>query len=158
AVMNRHKARFEFRHNSAVSLAGAWASALAWRGLSSPREALEKLLALTPADVNRVARKYFQREHRIKVVLPPSADGNRPPQSRGFGGTEKFASNAKLNVPLPEWAKKALDQLEMPHWWLDPVTLELKNGITLIVEPESVSSTVTLYGKVRSNPDLQAPE
>jgi zinc protease len=46
----------------------------------------------------------------------------------------------------------------MPHWTLDPVTMHLDNGITLIVQPTKVSKTVTVFGRVDRNQDLQAPE
>ena len=158
AAKRQEKAQFEFSKNSATDLAESWSQALAWQGLGSPREALDQILAVTPEDVDRVAREYLRPDQRITVVLTPSPNGKRPPNSNGFGGTEKFASNDMLDAPLPEWAARQLAKLQMPHWTLDPVKMKLPNGITLIVQPTTVSKTVTVYGRVDSNEDLQAPK
>ena len=158
AAKKQEQAQFEFARNSAMQLAESWSQALAWQGLDSPRQGLDRILAVTPADVDRVAREYLKPDQRITVVLTPDPNGKRPPNSQGFGGTESFASNDKLDAPLPEWAAKRLQQLQMPHWTLDPVTMKLANGITLIVQPTHVSKTVTVYGRVDSNENLQAPK
>ncbi len=158
AAKRQEKAQYEFSKNSAMSLAESWSQALAWQGLDSPEQALDRILAVTPRDVDRVAREYLQPDQRITVVLTPSPSGKRPPNSQGFGGTEQFAGNDKLDVPLPEWATKQLAKLEMPHWTLDPVKMPLPNGITLIVQPETISKTVTLVGHVDHDDDLQEPE
>ena len=158
AAKRQERAQFEFSKNSAMNLAETWSQALAWQGLNSPQEALDQILAVTPQDVDRVAREYLKPDQRITAVLTPNPNGKRPPNSQGFGGTESFASNDKLDAPLPEWAAKQLAKLEMPHWTLDPVKMTLSNGITLIVQPTSVSKTVTVVGHVDSNEDLQAPK
>ncbi|HEV2219824.1 MAG TPA: pitrilysin family protein, partial [Casimicrobiaceae bacterium] len=59
---------------------------------------------------------------------------------------------------LPDWAAKALGKLEMPHWTLDPTQMKLENGITLIVQPETVSKTVTVVGHVDHDAGLQEPK
>ena len=151
-------AQFEFHKNSSTSLASEWSSALAWRGLESPEEAEQQMRKVTVADVNRVAREYLQPDKKITVILTPSENGKRPPNSSGFGGTESFAGNDKLDVPLPEWAAKDLSKLKMPHWTLNPVTMKLDNGITLIVQPESVSKTITLVGQIDNNAGIEEPE
>lgn len=158
AAKRQERAQFEFSRNSATDLAESWSQALAWQGLNSPQEGLDQILAVTPADVDRVAREYLKPDQRITVVLTPNPNGKRPPNGNGFGGTESFASNDKLDAPLPEWATKQLAKLQMPHWTLDPVTTKLANGITLIVQPTNVSKTVTVVGRVDSNEDLQAPK
>jgi zinc protease len=157
AAKRQERAQFEFAGNSAVSEASAWSQALAWQGLDSPREALDRIERVSVDDVNRVAREYLQPGERVSVVLTPSLNGTRPPDSSGFGGSEKFAGNDKLDVPLPDWASKALATLRMPHWTLDPVSMKLDNGITLIVQPESVSKTVTVVGHVDHDDDMQEP-
>ncbi|MGH8191844.1 MAG: M16 family metallopeptidase, partial [Rhodanobacteraceae bacterium] len=158
AAKRQEKAQFEFSKNSAMNLAESWSQALAWQGLDSPKEALDQILAVTPEDVDRVAREYLKPDQRVTLVLTPSPNGKRPPNSQGFGGTESFASNDKLDAPLPAWATAQLAKLEMPHWTLDPVRMKLDNGITLIVQPETISKTVTVMGRVDSNEDLQAPK
>lgn len=158
AAKRQERAQFEFDKNSASGLASAWSQALAWQGLDSPREALDQIEQVTVQDVNRVAREYLRPDRRVTIVLTPTPNGKRPPNSQGFGGTESFASNAKLDAPLPEWASRQLQKLEMPHWTLDPVTMKLDNGITLIVQPENVSKTITVVGQIDHDDNLQEPK
>jgi len=148
----------EFNKNSAVTLASEWSQALAWQGLDSPEQADEQIRNVTVDDVNRVARAYLKPDDRVTVVLTPDENGKRPPDSNGFGGTESFASNDKLDAPLPEWAEKALGKLAMPHWTLAPVDMKLDNGIRLIVQPESISKTVTIVGHVDQDASLLEPK
>ncbi|HSN00084.1 MAG TPA: pitrilysin family protein [Rudaea sp.] len=157
AAKRSELAQAEFKKNSAVQLASSWSWALAWEGLDSPDQTEQQIRDVTVADVDRVAREYLKPDSRVTVVLTPDPNGKRPPNSQGFGGTEKFGSDDKLDVPLPEWASAALAKLEMPHWTLDPVSMRLGNGITLIVQPESVSKTVTVAGHVDHDAKLQEP-
>ena len=157
AAKRQEAAQAEFDKNSAVTLASAWSQALAWQGLNSPEEAQTQIQKVTAADVDRVARRYLESDARIVVVLTPSETGERPPESSGFGGTEKFAGNDKLDVPLPAWAARDLSKLEMPHWTLDPKSMKLDNGITLVVQPETISKTVTVVGHVDHDDHLQEP-
>jgi len=158
AAKNSELARFEFNKNSAVSQARAWSRALAWQALDSPEQAEEQIRNVSVDDVDRVARKYLTPQQRVTIVLTPDPDGKRPPNSLGFGGSESFAGNEKLDVPLPEWAAQPLARLEMPRWTLEPVAMKLANGISLIVQPEAVSKTVTVVGHVDHNAGLQEPE
>ena len=147
----------EFNKNSAVTLASAWSQALAWQGLDSPDEAEQQIRNVTVDDVNQVARAYLRTDGRVTVVLTPDQNGKRPPDSNGFGGTESFGSNDKLDAPLPEWAEQTLRTLAMPHWTLAPVDMKLENGIRLIVQPEAISKTVTVVGHVDQDAGLQEP-
>ncbi|TAM25916.1 MAG: insulinase family protein [Rhodanobacter sp.] len=157
AAKRQERVQFEFAKNSAYTQATAWSQALAWQGLNSPQQCLEQIERVTAQDVDRVARKYFQPDQRITVVLTPSQDGKRPPDSTGFGGTESFGGDNKLDTPLPAWATNELARLELPHWTLDPTSMKLDNGITLIVQPEDVSKTVTVVGHVDHNDNMQEP-
>ena len=150
-------AQAEFNKNSAVSLASAWSQAIAWMGLSSPEEAEEQIRNVTVADVDRVAREYLKADQRVTVVLTSDNNGQRPPDSAGFGGSESFAGNDKLDAPLPSWAAEQLSKLEMPRWTLAPVQMTLDNGIHLIVQPENISKTVTVLGHIDNNAKLQEP-
>jgi zinc protease len=150
-------AQAEFNKNSAVTLASAWSQAVAWMGLNSPEEAEQQIREVTVADVNRVAREYLKPDQRVTVVLTSDNNGQRPPDSAGFGGSETFAGNDKLDAPLPAWAADKLSKLEMPRWTLAPVQMKLDNGIRLIVQPETISKTVTVLGHIDNNPKLHEP-
>ncbi|GLQ95175.1 M16 family metallopeptidase [Dyella acidisoli] len=150
-------AQAEFNKNSAVTLASAWSQSIAWMGLNSPEEAEEQIRNVSVDDVNRIARQYLKSSERVTVVLTPDENGKRPPDSSGFGGSESFNSNDRLDGPLPDWATEKLSKLEMPRWTLAPVEMKLDNGIRLIVQPASISKTVTVMGHIDNNPKLQEP-
>ncbi len=158
AAKRSELAQFELQKNSAASVASAWSHALAWTGVDSPEAAEQRIQDVKVDDVNRVARAYLRSDARVSVVLTPDANGKRPPESSGFGGTESFGTKEPLDVPLPDWAAHTLAKLEMPHWTLEPTQVTLANGITLVVQPETVSKTVTVVGHVDHNAGLQEPK
>jgi zinc protease len=156
AAKRREAAEAEFNRNSISGLAMAWSNALAIEGLNSPEEDVAAIMKVTPEDVNRVAREYLSFDHAITAVLTPQPSG-KPISSKSFGGRESFAPSETKAVELPAWAKTALARLAVPDSTVHPVVTTLPNGLKLIVQPESVSDTVSVYGTVRNNPDLETP-
>jgi len=146
----------EFQKNSVSGLAEAWSDAVAIEGRSSPDEDIDMMKKVTADDVNRVARKYIDRNHAIVAVLTPQASG-KPVSSGGFGGAESFAPKEVKGVALPEWAESAVGRLTVPTSTVAPVVSTLPNGLKVIVQPEAISNTVTVMGYVRQNSVLQTP-
>ncbi len=144
----------ETEKNSALGLAGAWAEAVAVEGRTSPAQDLDAIERVTVADVDRVARKYLDPAHAIVAVLTPESSG-KPVSSKGFGGKESFTPTGMHETPLPVWARATLARLSVPRSTLHPVVDTLPNGIQLIVQPESVSRTVSVVGEVKTNPNLE---
>ncbi len=147
----------EFQKNSVSGLAQTWSSAVAIEGRNSPDEDLQAMEKVTVNDVNRVARQYIDTSHAIVAALTPQASG-KPISSTGFGGAESFAPKETKEVKLPAWAEAAVGRLKVPHSTVNPSVTQLPNGIKLIVQPESVSNTITVEGSIKSNPMLQTPE
>ena len=83
---------------------------------------------------------------------------DKPISSKSFGGGESLISTKNANVKLPAWAQKITEGLPVPATTLNPFVTNLPNGIKLIVQPESVSDTVSIYGRVKNNPKVQMPE
>lgn len=148
-------ASLEFQKNSVDGLANAWSQALAFQGLGSPDAIKQAIEAVTPAQVNALAKATFDPAHAVTAVLTPESSG-KPVAGKGFGGAESFASSPDKPVQLPAWAAKAFAKLELPHSTLKPTAYTLPNGLHLIVQPESISDTVQVYGEVQANQDLQA--
>ena len=149
-------AQAEFNKNSISGLAEAWAEALAVQGASSPDDEVAAFAKVTKADVDRVARKYLVNDTATVGLLTPSNSG-KPVASKGFGGSESFAPNQTAPVELPEWAHGVLQSLAVPPSNIAPNERVLPNGLRLIVQSESVSPTVTVLGRVKSDADLQTP-
>lgn len=157
AARRRTMTDVELEKNSVTGLAMAWSTALAVEGRQSPEDILEAIGKVSAEDVNRVARTYIDLEQAVTGILVPEPSG-RPVPSEGFGGMESFAPENVSPVELPPWAGKSLEKLSVPRSAVDPVVSTLPNGIRLIVQPESVSDTVSVYGHVRSRPELQVPK
>ncbi|HSQ03911.1 MAG TPA: insulinase family protein, partial [Burkholderiales bacterium] len=143
--------------NSINGLAMVWSEAVAVEGLKSPDEDLERIEKVTPEDVNRIARRYLDLDHAVSAVLIPRSSG-KPVQSAGFGGGEHITLNEVKPTALPAWARAAIERLTVPDSKVRPVVSRLPNGITLIVQPESVSDTITVYGHIKNRPELQVPK
>jgi len=154
AAKRRRVADAEFQKNSVFGLAMAWSQALAVEGRQSPQDEVTAVEQVSVDDVNRAARKYLDLDHAVVAVLRPQPTG-KPLSSKGFGGTESFTPEQTTKVKLPEWAEKALHRLSVPASVVHPVVTTLPNGIKLIVQPEDVSNTVSVYGHIQNNPDLQ---
>lgn len=147
----------EFEKNSIEGLATTWSEAVAVNGLASPDQDLARIEKVTVADVNRVARKYLDLDHAVVAVLTPQGSG-KPVASSGFRGQEAIALGEAKPAPLPPWAGAALERLRVPASTLDPAVTRLANGITLIVQPENVSKTVSVFGHIKNRPELEVPK
>ncbi|MCL5028115.1 MAG: insulinase family protein [Bacteroidetes bacterium] len=154
----RHElSNFEFQKNSVSGLASVWSEALAAEGKLSPQDDIDALEKVTVEDVNRVAKKYLDPSHAIYAILTPQSSG-KPISQKGFGGQESFAPKNPKAVKLPVWADKALSRLTVPTSVVKPTVTVLSNGMKLIVQNENVSNTISVYGRIKSNSDLQTPK
>jgi len=156
AAKRRERADFEFRRDSVAGLAELWSEALAVEGRESPADDVKAIEKVSVADVNRVARLYLDPGRAVSAVLTPQSSGS-PITARGFGGTESPGPKNAKAAELPQWAEEALGQLRIPASTVHPVVSKLPNGLTLIVQPETVSKTVSVFGSVRHEPALETP-
>jgi len=147
----------EFQKNSIQGLADVWSEAVAVYGLRSPDVDLERIEKVTVADVNRAARKYLTLDHAISAVLTPQGSG-KPISSESFGGEESLSLGKAEATPLPGWAEAALSDPKVPESTVHPVVSTLPNGIRLIVQPETVSDTVSVYGSINNRSELTVPK
>ena len=146
----------EFQKNSISGLAMEWSNALAVEGRQSPEDDIRAIEKVTTEDVNRVAKKYLTPGDAIVAVLTPQASG-KPVSSKSFGGAESPAVAPSGPVTLPSWAEQAVMRLDVPELTIHPTVTTLPNGIKLIVQPESISKSVTVLGHIKNNADLETP-
>ena len=147
----------EFQKNGIEDIAAVWSDAVALYGLHSPNDDYARISKVTVEEVNRVARKYLDLDHAVSAVMIPQGSGSPVASKATFGGQEKFGTGESKPTELPDWAQAALGRLEVPPSTLSPVVSTLPNGITLIVQPEDVSQTVSVYGHIRNRPETEAP-
>jgi len=158
AAKLQEKREAEFQKNSIADLADVWSDAVALYGLNSPDDDLARIDKVTVADVNRVARKYLDVNQAQTGILNPQGSGAPTAAAGGYGGQENIALGEAAPTKLPPWAEAALSRLEVPPSTLSPVVSTLANGLTLIVQPENVSDTVTVYGHIRNRQETEAPK
>ncbi len=146
-----------FERNSIEGLASIWSDAVTLYGLRSPDEDLQRIERVTTADVDRVAREYLVLDRAVSATLLPQGSGRPVVASGGFGGQESIALGQGQPTALPDWAQRAVARLSVPPLTTHPVVSTLPNGLTLIVQPEDVSNTVSVVGLVRSRADTETP-
>lgn len=157
AAKRQERREAEFQKNSIAGLASIWAEAVAVYGLDTPDEDLQRIEKVSVADVNRVARKYLDLEHAFAAVMLPEGAGKPIAPTSGFGGQENIALGEARPTKLPVWAEQALGKMVVPPSTLHPVVSQLSNGITLIVQPEDVSDTISVYGHIKNRAAVQVP-
>jgi zinc protease len=155
AAKREERRETEFQKNSVEGLASVWADAVALYGLESPDEDYQRIEKVSVDDVNRVARKYLDLEHAVSATMLPHGSGRPVPAAPGFGGQETIALGEATNVALPKWAEAAATRLAVPPSTVHPVKTVLPNGITLLVQTEDVSDTVSVYGHIKNRPEVE---
>ena len=156
AAKRRAITRAELQKTSIPGLASAWSQALAIEGRQSPGDEVAAIQQVTVADVNRVARRYFDFNQAVTAILTPTASG-KPVAAKAFGGKESFTLPNTKPVALPAWAESAVKRLAVPRSSVHPVVTTLPNGLRLIVQPESVSNTISVVGHVKTQPAVAMP-
>ena len=156
ATKRAARRELEVQKNSINGLAAAWSRAVVVEGLDSPQEELRRIESVTVDDVNRAARRYLDLDHAVTAVLTPT--GSEKPISSGKVTREERITLADMKpTALPPWARKAIEDLKVPQSKVHPVVTRLSNGITLLVQPETISNTVSVYGHVNIRSELTEP-
>jgi len=150
-------AQAEFQKNSIEGLASSWSEALALEGRSSPNDDINAIRKVTVEDVNRVARAWLNNDTAITAVMTPRQSG-KPVESKGFSrSNESFTPEQVKHVELPFWAKDVSKPPAVSVTGEEPSDLYLKNGLRLIIKSSTKSNTVSMYGRVKNNPELETP-
>ncbi|MBS0382464.1 MAG: insulinase family protein [Proteobacteria bacterium] len=157
AAKSKAIADLEYKKNSVSGLANAWSEALAFRDGSSPDDVRAAIAAVTPEEVNALAKRILVPEHAMTAILTPTSSG-KPASGKGFGGAESFGGKPGGAVKLPDWAQADFARLTLPDLKTNPTSFTLANGLRVIVQPESVSKTVEVFGQIQTNQDMQAPK
>ena len=155
AAKVQERSAAQFQKNSISELASIWSDAVALYGLNSPDEDLQRIEKVTVEEVNRVARKYLDLDHAVTAVMLPRGSGKPVTASAGFGGRESISLGEARPTKLPAWADRALRRVTVPPSTLHPVVTTLPNGLTLIVQSEDVSDTISVYGHIRNRPETE---
>jgi zinc protease len=158
STRRRAIAEQELSRNSISALASDWATTIAVDNEPSIAHEQELLGGVTLEEVNRVAKRYLDPRHAIVGALTPSAGAsqNQAPTAPQTGRENPLAAQPPV-THLPAWAEALVANISAPPARQAPSRTKLANGIDLIVEPESISDSVFVFGSVRTNPALQEP-
>jgi len=148
----------ELSRNTIAALASDWATTIADDNEPSIAREQQLIAAVTLEQVDSVARRYLERPDVFVGALTPSANAtsDAPPRPQQHGPEKPLEAQAPV-TQLPDWASELVDHITVPPSALSPVQTKLPNGITLIVQPESISDSVFVFGSVRNEPQLEEP-
>ena len=133
-----------------------WHGRRRWRsrGAQSPEDDVEAIRRVTVADVNRVARQYLDLDHAIAAILTPQPSGQAGLHQRLWRQGVVYARANQRRQAAARGRSKPSTGWRFPPPRLNPVVTNLPNGLKLIVQPETISDTVSVYGRVKkSNSD-----
>jgi zinc protease len=172
AAKQRAIARAQFARNSVAGLAREWSQALAVEH-RTPDQLLDAVRRVSVADVDRVLRTYLVNATATSAYAVPKAaessaagrpgggaSSNASSPSSGEqapGGGENNVIAPQEGTRLPQWAQSLLTDVRVPPRTIHPSMTTLPNGIKLVVQPETISDTVTVRGLIRNNPGMQEP-
>ncbi len=148
----------EESRNSIAALASDWATTVALDREPSIVREQQLIAGVSLADVDRVAKRYFNEREAIVGALTPSANASgraaaAPPSS----GPEKPLGAQPPVTHLPDWASRLLQNVAVDEPARFPAQMKLSNGMNVIVQPETISDSVFLFGTIKTNTVLQEP-
>jgi len=148
----------EVSRNTIESLSSDWATTIADDNEPSILREQELIAAVTLDEVNRTARRYLDTRQTVVGAITPSAGGGPAvaPVPRQQGPEMPLEPQTPV-ANLPAWASDLVQHISVPASTLAPVQTKLDNGITLIVQPETISDSVFLYGSVKNSSELEEP-
>jgi zinc protease len=148
----------EESRNSIEALASDWSTTIALDQEPSIAREQELLADVTLDQVDAAARRELDIHHAVVGELTPSEDASQSgPAAPAQRGPETPLEAQPPVSRLPGWASRLIDHIELPTSGQAPTSMKLGNGITLIVQPETISNSVFLFGSVKTNAALQEP-
>ena len=155
AAKQAEVAQLAFSADSISGLARIYARAIAQQGVASPDDLARAYQAVTLADVKRLAKQLLDAP-AVTVIETPGGP-RRAAGTASFGAPESFGAVPDHAVTLPAWAASALADLPAADGAPAPIATVLPNGLRLLVQPEHVSPTVSVFGRVREVGDIEEP-
>lgn len=134
---------FIFQNDSVTAqgnLLGYWDMTVDWRYVTTY---LDRIRALTPADLQRVAQKYLVKDSSTVGHFIPTAGGGGqagPPPREASARVEKPKAGARP-LPLPKPTKTTGARREITRF-------QLPNGVKVIVNENRSNPTVALRGSL----------
>ncbi|HTD38858.1 MAG TPA: pitrilysin family protein [Candidatus Limnocylindrales bacterium] len=147
-------AQLTYARDSIVGLGNGLGSAYVFPGDTDPAKYPAMIDAITPDEVNAVARAIYAKAAVVATLEPTTTDPTKfkPPSNISSSVTDSFGSRVP-NGPIvqPAWLKTALAKPLLLHSSVDPVVTTLPNGLKLLVQRVASNPTVFVQGTVRTS-------
>jgi zinc protease len=148
---NKIEAQFVFQNDSVTEQAsqiGYWSSILDWRYLTTY---LARVKALTPADLQRVAQKYFIADGRtVGYFIPTTQEGPSGPPPKEAGARVEKARPGDRPIPLPKPTRKPASARNVTRFKLD-------NGLSVVVQENHANPTFAMRGTLNAGKVVEPP-
>ncbi|HEY6234747.1 MAG TPA: pitrilysin family protein [Candidatus Elarobacter sp.] len=148
-------AQLTYARDSIVGLGNGIGEGYVWPGDTDPSRYAALIGAITPDEVNAVARSVYAKAAVVALLEPTTTDPTKfkPPSNISSSVSDSFGERVP-NGPLvqPAWLKTALAKPLDLHSAVNPVVTTLPNGLKLLVQRVSSNPTVFVRGSVRTAP------
>ena len=144
---NQAEASYVYQNEGTEGLAKALGSYESIDRWQRAFELLDEIKAVTPAEVQRVAKTYLTQDNRTVGWYVSTPDGPVPPKPANSGSGKAVANSGKV-VPAKPFAFE--QQPAKPRALTAPVRKVLSNGMTVLVLPNDAAPTVSIDGFVRA--------
>jgi len=147
-------ASLTYTRDSVVGLGDAIGGAYVFPGDTDPALYPALIDAVTPDEVNAVARSIYTKANVVATLEPTTTDPTKfkPPGNISSAVSDSFGGRVP-NGPKrqPAWLKAALAKPLDLHSAVDPVVTTLPNGLKLLVQRVASNPTVFVRGVVRTS-------
>ena len=144
-----------YARDSVVGLGDEVGSAYVFPGDADPGRYPALIAAITPEEVNAVARSIYAKPSVVGVLEPTTTDPSKakPPGNVASSISDSFGSRvANGPVVQPAWLKAELAKPLALKSAVRPVVTTLPNGLKLFVQRVSSNPTVFVRGTIRTSP------
>ena len=144
-----------YQRDSIVGLGNELGSNYVFPGDTDPARYAAMFDAITPDEVNAVARAVYAKANAVTTLEPTTTDPTKfkPPSNLSSSVSDSFGDRVP-NGPVvqPAWLKAALAKPLDLHSAVNPVVTTLPNGMRLLVQRVPSNPTVFVRGSVRTSP------
>jgi zinc protease len=147
-------AQLTYARDSIVGLGNGIGEGYVFPGDTDPSRINSLIEAVTPDEINTVARAVYAKASVVATLEPTTTDPTKfkPPSNLSSGVSDSFGERVP-NGPVvqPAWLKTALAKPLDLRSAVNPVVTTLPNGLKLLVQRVASNPTVFVRGVVRTS-------
>ena len=143
-----------YARDSIVGLGNGIGAAYVFPGDTDPQKYPAMIEAITPDEVNAVARSIYAKANVLATLEPTTTDPSKfkPPSNIASSVTDSFGDRVPNGPKLqPGWLKAGLAKPLVLRSAVNPVVTTLPNGLKVLVQRVASNPTVFVRGSVRTS-------